>query len=131
MERKHSKEEFDRLMETSPPISEKIVKKFKKTFADGIADVKGELPENLTSRQQTYLDLKKPEICGTMESTAKSVYKLRFKEGTDKYDAVRRMIEQFRGEKGRDPTVEEVVDELDDLVDADFVRRYLEGLHDI
>ena len=38
---KHSKEEFDRLMETSPSISDEIISKFNDAFSDGLSKAKG------------------------------------------------------------------------------------------
>ena len=59
---KTQKEEIDRLMEISPPIAEKIIKRFKNEFCD----------ENSPNYDP---DLKKPEICGALETTKHSVFK--------------------------------------------------------
>ena len=67
---KTSKEEFDRLMETSPAISPKVVKQFKSTFSGGT--IKNSAPNE---KQQAFALLKKPEICDYMESTITCVYK--------------------------------------------------------
>jgi hypothetical protein len=76
---KHAKEEYDRLMETSPPISEKTIKLFKSTFSGGIENLnKNNLPQSLTIKQQTYLELNKPEICDVLESTSRTLYRNRY-----------------------------------------------------
>ena len=68
---KISKEEYDRLMETSPPIGDEIIKQFKETFSGGhINEKKGP-----NKKQQNYLDIIKPEICDIMETTKNFLYK--------------------------------------------------------
>lgn len=52
---KVSKEEYDRLMETSPDIPEKIIKLFKSSF----------------KHTDSFLEIKKPEICDVLISTEK------------------------------------------------------------
>lgn len=142
---KHSKEEFDRLMETSPTISDEIINLFKTTFSDGLSKINGKIEESeLSKRQKAYLQLKKPEICDTIESTANSVYKL--KEGATsptkstmtaiglarkalevkkKQDKVEAIIQKFNETKGRSPTNQEIVDELEGLVALEFVEQYV------
>ena len=68
---KISKEEFDRLMESSPSISEKVIKKFNITFSGGKIKKNG----ILTEKQKIFKDLYKPEICDIMESTRNFVFK--------------------------------------------------------
>jgi hypothetical protein len=53
---KMSKEEFDRLMETSPVIPDKIIVEFKKSF----------------SKSEEFAIVSKPEICDVLISTEKS-----------------------------------------------------------
>ena len=60
----NSKEEYDRLMETSPSISEKFIKLFKDTYSS-----------NKEEKQAIFNNLNKPEVCGFIESTANSLYK--------------------------------------------------------
>jgi hypothetical protein len=55
---KSIKEEFDRMMELSPPISSKVVAQFQATFK-GHAE---------------YADIIKPDICGELRSTATFLY---------------------------------------------------------
>ena len=142
---KHSKEEFDRLMETSPTISDDIINAFKTTFSDGLSKINGKIEEHeLSKRQKAYLQLKKPEICDTIESTENSVYKP--KEGAvgpnkstmtaiglarkalevkKKQDKVEAIIQKFNETKGRAPTNQEIVDELEGLVALEFVEQYV------
>ena len=68
---KISKEEYDRLTETSPPINDEIIKNFKETFSGGSINEK----RGPTTKQKQYLEIIKPEICDTMESTRNFLYK--------------------------------------------------------
>ena len=58
---KVSKEEYDRLIETSPIIKEDIIQKFKNTFDYRDDEIK----------QREFEDIKKPEICNELISTNK------------------------------------------------------------
>jgi len=130
---KHSKEEFDRLMETSPAIPDAIIEQFKITFSDGLHKMSGKLPTNLSNKQTNYLELKKPEICDIIESTAKGVYKaepvvkLNKKPSENainiakkslleskKNIKIKNIVNIFKEEKNRMPNANEICDELDD-----------------
>jgi hypothetical protein len=72
---KASKEEFDRLIETSQSIPNHIVALFNTTFSGG--EVKYDAGGNkfpMTAKQIAFGELIKPEICDALESVAKSVY---------------------------------------------------------
>ena len=71
---KSAKEEFDRLMETSPAISEQVIGQFKKVFSGSETATPAQLAEDLETRRKAFTALKKPEICDTIESTRGSVY---------------------------------------------------------
>lgn len=99
---KHCTEEFDRLMETSPEIDQNIIKMFKVTFEGVKEPKKGSLKYKLnqfceffnsdagnkniiklddsgtpllSEAQKAFKDLKKPEICDSLESVRNTVYK--------------------------------------------------------
>lgn len=141
---KHSKEEFDRLMETSPTISEKIIAAFNTTFSDGINKAKGAIQGEITKRQQAYMDLIKPEICDTIESTASIVYKPKLNdistnkntltaislarkalEVKKKQDKIETIIKNFQDKRQRMPTNQEIVDELDGQIAMEFVENFV------
>ena len=125
---KISKEEFDRLMETSPPINEKTAKKFSITFSGGPLHKSGEL----TEKQREFKALYKPAICNILESTKNYVYKetqediekkkarsliKNAKENNEiqrKSIAINKFIERFNAEFQREPTVEEIYDNMRD-----------------
>ena len=136
---KTSKEEFDRLMETSPAISEKVVKKFNKTFSGGPIKIK----DNMTDRQKTFAALKKPEICGNIESTSLCVYKPRDEKISSGSAAIlsgiaqrldtrkrniiiEEIITTFKNERERLPTADEVMSEMDNKVSKDAIDKILE-----
>ena len=136
---KISKEEFDRLMETSPSISEKIVKKFITTFSGGTIKKDG----ILTEKQKIFKDLYKPEICNIMESTKNFVYKeseediqkkktkklVNFVKENNEFRrkslAVNDFINNFNNEYKREPTHEEIYDNLKDNVENNIISNVL------
>ena len=59
-------EEFDRLMETSPVIQKQIIQLFNRTFNGDHIDAK---------KREMFENLKKPEICDSLESVQFAMYK--------------------------------------------------------
>ena len=144
---KSSKDEFDRLMETSPTISSEIIENFKATFSDGITKIKGKIDRNvLTKRQIAYLDLVKPEICGSIETTANSIYKApdinisKDKKHTisavnlarqavalkEKQNKIEKIIAVWDDKYKKKPSTQEIMDELDGAVDIQLVEHYID-----
>ena len=135
---KISKEEFDRLMETSPSINEKVVKKFNITFSGG--HIKR---DKLTEKQKTFKQIYKPEICNIMESTQNFVYKeseediekkktknlVNFVKENNEFKRksilVNNFINNFRNEYKREPTHEEIYDNLKDNVENVVISNVL------
>ena len=134
---KSCKEEFDRLMETSPIIPDKIINKFTKTF----------------KKNDNYLLIKKPEICDSLESIELAVYrpdqtairKTNYKELINdvlmninqvsaeealnmKYTIIDTFITNFKKEMSRRPTKQEIMHnvESDDLqITESIIDSYL------
>mgnify|MGYP003388210000 CR=1 FL=1 len=133
---KSSKEEFDRLMETSPAIPIKVTKEFKLEFSCPSKE-KHLVTEELKQKQLNFTSLKKPEICGTLESSKLSVYKpnkilnnnknsienakhnLDEKNNIEKIEGI---IIDFQKERNRPPTTEEILDELDNTVTTEMIN---------
>lgn len=110
---KFYKEEFDRLMETSPSIGEDIINKFKTKF------------ENT----EEFGLIKKPEICDSLVSTSTMKYdaskdplnnikypinaliKKKQKLKKEK-DDIREYIERFKNSQGRPPLMDELIEEF-------------------
>lgn len=141
---KSCKEEFDRLIETSPTIPQKIIEDFKKTFSGG----KVKDPKNMTPQQRAYELIKKPAICDNLQSTSLSVFKedttkkfigkLITKntqemlnradqdgEDTQTRDNINIIIDDFKREYKRRPSVEEVNDNLDRRQSIHFINNIL------
>lgn len=127
---KHAKEEFDRLTETSPNLSEKVIKHFMCTFSGGSIKLNehGE-PIDMTPKQLAFAELNKPEICDSLETTLKSVYKPRLDDLSNTRDLanitriltekkkrkqIEDVINKFEMDKHREPTTEEIINNLDD-----------------
>ena len=73
---KVAKEEYDRLIETSNPIPKHIITLFKKTFSGGEIEYDSQnVSKPLNNKQILFNELSKPEICDSIESVKKSVYK--------------------------------------------------------
>lgn len=143
---KSSKEEFDRLMETSPSISKQIIDDFKTTFSDGVHKLKGKLDRSsMSNRQNAYLDLIKPEICDSIISTANSIYKPpnenvnKDKKHTmnalqlarsavalkEKQDKIEKIITLWNEKYKKSPTTQEIMDELEGAVSIQVVENYI------
>ena len=141
---KSSKEEFDRLIETSPTIPQKIINDFKQTFSGG----KVKDPKNMTPQQRAYELIKKPAICDNLQSTSLSVFKedttKKFlgklitkntqemlnradqdREDTQTRDKINIIIDDFKREYKRRPSVEEVNDNLDTRQSIHFINNIL------
>lgn len=109
---KMSKEEFDRLIETSPNIPENVVAKFKMQFQNS----------------PNFKDIKKPEICDELVSTQNMRNQWytnntsdHFLSLPDKEEIMKRQIVEFKKDffkmNGRQPLAFEIVDNLKDNID--------------
>ena len=116
-------DEYDRLMEASPMIDEDILKLFKTTFEGSFTK---------ESIKNEFKELSKPEICDTLESVKKSIYKksdaykkehifkdllgdimLVQKEKNDsKTKLIEAFVDNFKSKLNRPPTLQEMIDNL-------------------
>ena len=142
---KISKEEFDRLMETSPSINPKIIEKFYKTFSGGTIKP-GEIPND---KQANFNELFKPEICNVLQSTKYAVYKETteevaknkakklvniVKENNEfrrKSVVVDKFITDFSSEFNRVPTFDEIYDNLQDKVSNDIITNVISNNNNV
>ena len=142
---KASKEEFDRLMEISPAISEKVAKEFTKTFSGRSIKGKSAIENELVKKQEAFGLLKKPDICGELESSRNSIYKPNKKltetintinkvRNTLNNDSVQHKIETiirtFKEKKLRDPTNREILDELGDEANETTINNVRSTIED-
>jgi len=129
---KHSKEEYDRLMETSPVISDQIIRQFKRTFEDS--------KDEMSEKARAFNELKKPEICDSLESTKLSVYRPKHQEQkgpsnsmldmikrkrdeTRKAKIIEDFIVKFREEYSREPSTDEIYENLQENIAESFIKR--------
>jgi hypothetical protein len=116
-------DEYDRLMEASPMIDEDILKLFKTTFEGSFTK---------ESVKLEFKEMSKPEICDTLETVKKSIYKKsdEYKKGQifkdilgdimlvqdEKKDSKKKLIsaffEKFKEELNRPPSLQEMIDNL-------------------
>lgn len=124
---KFSKEEYDRLMETSPILQEKVINKFKQTF------------KNNTN----FIKVKKPEICDELISTDDFIYiheqvnkkqnimkklVLKAKEMDDLKKRVNEYYNKFILSNDREPTKEELTDYVNDLKNINLTPELLDKI---
>jgi hypothetical protein len=132
---KMSKEEFDRLMETSPVIPDKIIVEFKSSF----------------SKTDEYTIISKPEICDVLISTDKfrnpwytdenqAKKYMELIQQTTTADVKKKAIEErqrytvqmfcktFNDLNHREPMEAEIINNLSDTIDADMIKRILTEL---
>ena len=129
---KMSKEEFDRLMETSPVIPDKIILEFKSSF----------------SKSDEYSIISKPEICDVLVSTEKfrnpwyteenqAKKTLEIAQQSTTADMRKKALEQrniltvktfyktFFDLNNREPMEQEVINNLSDTIDVDTIKRVI------
>ncbi len=128
------KEEFDRLMETSPTIPDKIIKQFKRDFENGNEE---EDPDN----PNPFSRIIKPEICDVLVSTelsrnpwsSEENKRKRLAQNVNKekqlYDAINAFKTTFYNINNREPLETEIMDNLKDKYDIVALTKMLEQLN--
>ena len=129
---KSASDEYDRLMETSPSIEPDILKQFEKTFARAFED-----------------GFEKPEICNSLISVKKIIYKksedekkekilkelvgdimmVQIENQDTKTKLIKEFVQRFEAELHRPPTKQEIMDNLmqDELsITEEQIIAYLE-----
>ena len=121
---KSCKEEFDRLMETSPIIPDKIINKFTKTF----------------KKNDNYLLIKKPEICDELISTEQSrnpwstdesitkKAKLMKNIASQNHKDIMQFKKRFYNLNNREAFDSEVIDNLKEDIDINTINNILNDL---
>ena len=120
------KEEYDRLMETSPTIGPDIISQFNTTFKNS----------------KSFEEIKKPEICNSLISTEEFRFKvdpnfisktkpfvdklIKTKELQDKM--VTDFFTKFIETQGREPIKEEVIENLQDKIPVDKLNGIVDNL---
>jgi hypothetical protein len=121
---KMCKEEFDRMMETSPVIPDEIIKEFRTKFKDSLE----------------YDEIIKPEICDKMISTEtfrnqwSSQDNLAKKKNLKSQREVKmkQIVKEFKTSfvtlQGRDPIRSEIIDNLKDRIDIKILNTILDDI---
>ncbi len=122
---KMCKEEFDRMMETSPVIPDQIIEEFRTKFKDSIE----------------YEEIIKPEICDKLISTEtfrnqwSSQENLTKKKNlkTQKDTKMKQIVVHFKSEfeqvQGREPISSEIIDNLKDKIDVKTLNTIIDDLN--
>jgi hypothetical protein len=125
------KEEFDRLMETSPTIPEKIVKKFKNDFED----------DDDPNNPKSFTKIIKPEICDSLVTTELSRNPWSSEENKRKrlaqtmnkekivYEAINTFKTTFYNINNRDALDTEIIDNLKDKHDIVILTKSIEQIN--
>ena len=138
---KMCKEEFDRLMETSPSIGDKIINQFNITFPSN-KPINPVNTENIIIRP----DIKRPEICDELVSTAEIVF---VTKEIDKSNTVPSMAEitrqknkimeayeqevllwssKFEDKHNRKPLESELFDNLQDKMNPEILTKIIKKI---
>ena len=138
---KMCKEEFDRLMETSPDINENIIKQFKKTFS---SKKETNLKLIKDKKYNLFSNISKPEICDELESTSKILFKItdddrekikenkllelaeKNKKQNDIFEIdIKKFIEEYNLVHNREPNYEEIIRNLEDKIPIEILSKIL------
>jgi len=125
---KSCKDEYDRLMETSPNIDSTIINKFNKTFK-----INNKIDQ---AKKESLNSLSKPEILDSLESTKNIVYKIdqktidknnakNKKEQLNKEVVIDDFINTFKKEYSRKPSIIEMYDNLDSKISPSILDKYV------
>jgi hypothetical protein len=136
---KMCKEEFDRLMETSPSINEKIIKLFNTTFPT-------KKPIKQLDPLEQPNEIKRPEICDSLVSTADFVFvpkpeekgsgpallnlvKNNQKKIMESYETeVKEWCDKFIEKHNRTPLEDEIIDNLQDKMNPEILHKIINKL---
>lgn len=137
------KEEFDRLMETSPDIDQKIIDLFQKTFystkSTALKDIKNK-------KYELFENVSKPEICDELISTREVIYKKlndndekeniklelakKNKKEIDSFENdVKDFIQNFNKIHNRIPLNNEISENLNDKIPKDILDKIINRLN--
>ena len=133
---KMCKEEFDRLMETSPTINQDIIINFNKTFPTKTIKNK-EVDSNINKPE-----IKRPEICDELVSTAEIVFiqneddkenqaamvelvKKKQKIMNNYEKEIKDWMNKFEEKHNRKPLESEIIDNLQDTMNIDILNKLI------
>ena len=136
------RDEFDRLIETSPNIDAKIIKNFNTTFS---VSKKNKNKNEINIKNELFKTLSKPEILerDSINSTRSIVYKAPLqptidnsklmnlikqkKEKIDNTNKIEEFINKFKDEYSRMPTEDEIYNNLQEEINEKILNDYIES----
>jgi hypothetical protein len=139
------KEEFDRLMETCPAISDKIVAQFEEAFSD-----RNGTTEEAIEKHENFSKVSKPEICNELISTENYRYKRVITNASEiaakasaaesikrkqkilskLEDQVRDFIKEFASFHNRNPLRDEIIENMQDKMSSTILDKLIIKLSD-
>lgn len=122
---KMCKEEFDRLMETSPNIPDEIIDEFKKKFKDSVEFeeiIKPEICDKLTSTE-TFRNQWSSQENLTKKKNLKAQRETKMKQ------IVTNFISEFQTVQGREPISSEIIDNLKDKIEIKTLTSIIEEVN--
>jgi hypothetical protein len=122
---KMCKEEFDRMMETSPNIPDEIIDEFKKKFKDSTdfdEIIKPEICDKLTSTE-TFRNQWSSQENLTKKKNLKAQRDIKMKQ------IITTFISEFRTVQGRDPISSEIIDNLKDKIEMKTLTTIVEEVN--
>lgn len=138
---KSSKEEFDRLMETSPDIDQNIIDLFQKTFSSAKSNT---LKDIKSKKYELFEHVSKPEICDELVSTGEGMYKdngenlsndalemvVKQKNEIELFENdIKKFITDFTNVHNRQPFDSEILDNMTDKIPEVTIHKILNRLH--
>jgi len=137
---KMCKEEFDRLMETSPDIDQKVIELFQNTFYSAKSSV---IKEVKNKKYESFEKVSKPEICDELVSTSEVIYKKvenedenikiemarKNKQEIENFEKdIQTFIKTFNDIHNREPLYNEIIDNLSDKIPKSILNNVLHRL---
>jgi hypothetical protein len=120
---KTSKEEFDRLVETSPAIEEFAVKQFNKRFNKTITEPIS-VPEICDSLRPTSAIIFRVPIEDTESQKVMEIIKKK-QDVINKETHIEDFINKFKSEYLRVPTPAEIIENMEDQVSGDIINNFM------
>ena len=132
---KMSKEEFDRLMETSPVIPEKIINSFKSSFKNNSEFDKISKPEICdvllstdTFRNQWFSDENKDKRAIELLQIQEAIDKKKQLDEENNINSVKDFIKTFQNLNYREPIETEIINNLQDTIEVSIIKKILEDI---
>lgn len=132
---KMSKEEFDRLMETSPVIPDQIIVAFKTSFKNNAEFDKISKPEICdvllstdTFRNQWFSEENKDKRAIELLQIQNAIDKKKQLDDERNINSVKDFIKTFQNLNHREPIESEIINNLQDVIDPTIIKKILEDI---